>query len=48
MINSILEIIGLANINQNDFIRFNPEKELEAEDFEYESNNFPFSGVGVR
>lgn len=45
MINSILEIISLANINQTDYIQFNPEKELEAEDFEFESNNFPFSAL---
>ena len=45
MINSILEIIRLADINQNDFINFNPKKELDTEDFEYESNNFPFSAL---
>jgi len=45
MINSILEIIHLADINQNDFIKFNPEKELDTEDFEFESNNFPFSAL---
>jgi tetratricopeptide (TPR) repeat protein len=43
MINSILEIVSLADINQNDYIKFNPKKELDSDDFEFESNNFPFS-----
>lgn len=45
MINSILEIVSLANINQNDFINFNPKNELDTDDFEFESNNFPFSAL---
>jgi len=45
MINSIIEIINLAKINQNDYIKFNPEKELDSNDFEFESNNFPFSAL---
>ena len=45
MINSIIEIINLAKINQNDYIKFNPKKELESNDFEFESNNFPFSAL---
>jgi tetratricopeptide (TPR) repeat protein len=45
MINSIIEIINLAKINQNDYIKFNPKKELDSNDFEFESNNFPFSAL---
>ncbi|MFX0074223.1 MAG: tetratricopeptide repeat protein [Candidatus Hermodarchaeota archaeon] len=45
MINSLIEIISLADINQNDYIKFNPKKELDTEDFEFESNNFPFSAL---
>jgi hypothetical protein len=45
MINSIIEVISLADINQTDFIKFNPKKELDTEDFEFESNNFPFSAL---
>ncbi|MHA1535138.1 MAG: tetratricopeptide repeat protein, partial [Promethearchaeota archaeon] len=45
MLNSIIEIINLAKINQNDFIKFNPEKELDSNDFESGLNNFPFSAL---
>ncbi len=45
MLNSILEIITLAEINQNDYVKFNPERELESEGFELERNNFPFSAL---
>jgi len=45
MLNSILEIINLAKINQNDFIKFNPKKELDSNDFESSVNNFPFSAL---
>jgi hypothetical protein len=45
MINSLLEIIRLADINQHDYINFNPKNELDSEDFEFESNNFPFSAL---
>jgi len=45
MINSIIEIINLAKINQNDYIKFNPKKELDSDDFEFETNNFPFSAL---
>ncbi len=45
MINSILEIVSLANVNQNDYINFNPKKELDTDDFEFDSNNFPFSAL---
>jgi len=45
MINSIIEIINLAKINPNDYIRFNPKKELDSDDFEFENNNFPFSAL---
>jgi len=45
MLNSILEIITLAEINQNDYVKFNPERDLELKGFELESNNFPFSAL---
>jgi tetratricopeptide (TPR) repeat protein len=45
MINSLIEIINLAKINKNDYIKFNPKKELDSDDFEFESNNFPFSAL---
>ena len=45
MLNSILEIISLAEINQNDYVKFNPERELESKGFELERNNFPFSAL---
>jgi len=45
ILNSIIEIINLAKINQNDYIKFNPKKELDSNDFEYENNNFPFSAL---
>ncbi len=45
MLNSILEIITLAKINQNDYVIFNPERELESKGFELERNNFPFSAL---
>ncbi|MFX1449155.1 MAG: tetratricopeptide repeat protein, partial [Promethearchaeota archaeon] len=45
LLNSLIEIISLANINQNDFIKFSPKKELESDDFEFENNNFPFSAL---
>lgn len=45
MLNSILEIITLAEINQNDYVKFNPERELESKGFELERNNFPFSAL---
>ncbi len=45
MLNSIIEIITLAEINQNDYVKFNPERELESKGFELERNNFPFSAL---
>lgn len=45
MLNSILEIITLAEINQYDYVKFNPERELESKGFELERNNFPFSAL---
>ena len=45
MINSILEIVRLADVNQQDYINFNPKKELDTDNFEFESNNFPFSAL---
>jgi len=45
ILNSILEIITLAEINQNDYVKFNPERELESKGFELERNNFPFSAL---
>jgi len=45
MLNSIIKIISLAEVNQNDFIQINPERELDSEDFELEENNFPFTSL---
>lgn len=45
MLNSIIEIINLAKINQNDFIKFNPKSEIDSNDFESGMNNFPFSAL---
>ncbi|MFX1357121.1 MAG: tetratricopeptide repeat protein [Promethearchaeota archaeon] len=45
ILNSIIEIINLADINHNDFIQFKPERELESNDFELDQNNFPFSAL---
>ncbi len=45
MLNSIIEIINLAKINQNDFIKFNPKREIDTNDFESGMNNFPFSAL---
>jgi len=45
MLNSIIKIINLAKINQNDFIKFDPKKELDSNDFESGMNNFPFSAL---
>jgi len=45
MLNSILEIITLAEVNQNDYVKFYPERELESKGFELERNNFPFSAL---
>ena len=45
LLNSIIEIINEGNINQNEFIRFKPEKELELEHFEEKENVFPFSAL---
>ena len=45
MLNSILEIINLAKINQNDFIKINPKRELDSNDFESGVNNFAFSAL---
>jgi tetratricopeptide (TPR) repeat protein len=45
MLNSILEIITLAETNQNDYVKFYPERELESKGFELERNNFPFSAL---
>jgi len=45
MLNSILEIITLAETNQNDYVKFYPERELESKGFELDRNNFPFSAL---
>ena len=45
MLNSIIEIINLAKINQNEFVKFNPKKELDSKGFESSINNFPFSAL---
>jgi len=45
LLNSIIEIINEGNINQNELIRFKPEKELEGLDFQENDVNFPFSAL---
>lgn len=45
LLNSIIEIINEGNMNQNELIRFKPEKDLESENFEEKENVFPFSAL---
>ncbi|MHA1150061.1 MAG: tetratricopeptide repeat protein [Promethearchaeota archaeon] len=47
ILNSILEILIKLNPNQNDFIQFNPQRELDSNlnNFEEGENNFPFSAL---
>ncbi|MFX1497552.1 MAG: tetratricopeptide repeat protein [Promethearchaeota archaeon] len=43
LLNSVIEIVSLGEINQNDFLNLRPERELDSIDFELDQNNFPFS-----
>ena len=43
MINSLIEIINLAKINQYDLMQFNFERELNSNGFEEEENCFPLT-----
>ncbi len=45
MLNSMIEIIDLAEINQHDLIQFNVERELQNNEFEGNVNNFAFSAL---
>ncbi|MHA1192901.1 MAG: tetratricopeptide repeat protein [Promethearchaeota archaeon] len=45
MLNSMIEIIELAEINQHDLIQFNVERELLNNEFEENINNFSFSAL---
>jgi tetratricopeptide (TPR) repeat protein len=45
MLNSMIQIIDLAEINQHDLIQFNVERELQDNEFEEETNNFAFSAL---
>jgi len=45
MLNSMIEIIDLAEINQQDLIQFNVERELQNNEFEGNINNFAFSAL---
>jgi len=45
LLNSIIEIINEGNINQNELIRFKPERALKLENFEDSENVFPFSAL---
>jgi tetratricopeptide (TPR) repeat protein len=45
LLNSMIEILKLAEFNHGDFIQFRAEKELTYEDFEEGQNNFPFSSL---
>jgi len=43
LLNSVLEIISLGEILQNDFLNLRPTRDLDNTDYELEQNNFPFS-----
>lgn len=45
ILNSMIEIIELAEINQHDLIQFNVERELLNNEFEEDINNFAFSAL---
>ena len=45
LINSVIEIIDIAEVNQQELIKFNPERELTSDDYEEGQNNFPFSAL---
>ncbi|MFX1233985.1 MAG: tetratricopeptide repeat protein [Promethearchaeota archaeon] len=42
-LNSVIEIVSLGEIVQNDFINLRPERELDSTDYEMDQNNFPFT-----
>lgn len=43
LLNSVIEIVNLGEIIQNDFLNLRPERELDSIDFELDQNNFPFT-----
>ncbi|MFX0140020.1 MAG: hypothetical protein ACFFDN_40635, partial [Candidatus Hodarchaeota archaeon] len=47
ILNSLLEIIKAGKLNQTEFIKFRPEKELiyNSQNFIEDQNNFPFSAL---
>ena len=46
LLNSLIEILDTIEINQNEFIQFLPQRELDSEDdFVEEKNNFPFTAL---
>ncbi len=45
LLNSLLKIINLNKINQQDYIQINPERELDTSEFELKENNFPFTAL---
>lgn len=45
LLNSLLKIVNLNKINQQDYIQINPERELNSDDFELNENNFPFTAL---
>jgi hypothetical protein len=45
ILNSVLDIINLADINQADYMQFNFERELQNNGFEKDQNNFPFTAL---
>lgn len=45
LLNSVLDIINLAEINQADYMQFNFERELQNNGFDQDQNNFPFTAL---
>ncbi|TFF83982.1 MAG: hypothetical protein EU552_01890 [Promethearchaeota archaeon] len=45
LLNSLLKIINLNKINQQDYLQINPERELNSSEFELNENNFPFTAL---
>ncbi|MFW9950094.1 MAG: tetratricopeptide repeat protein [Candidatus Thorarchaeota archaeon] len=45
ILNSVIDIINLAEINQADYMQFNYERDLQNNDFEQDQNNFPFTAL---
>ena len=43
MLNSLIEIINLAKVNQHDLMQFNYERDLNSNDFEEDKNCFPLT-----